>query len=551
MVSLIDDTKTSLELIKKCIEKKESFVLEAGAGSGKTWTLVESLKYILDEYGTELKKYNQKIACITYTNIAKNEIIDRTYNSSILQVATIHEFLWSCVKNYQKELKTIICELNNKSRKVIEELDEKIKNKVITYENYKKLEEGIITHDDIIKISREMFSRFPKLLKIVTDMYPYIFIDEYQDTQKETIYILVNCLQSYRKDGQFMLGFFGDAMQKIYNTGIGKIDSYIPDGMQLKKINKYENYRCSKSVINVLNKIRQDFEQVPTGKNVEGKVTLLYTDSIKKIDEIVISDVIKRLGWNESENKTTKILFLTHKKISEEVGFSNLFDIYNNRYGSFKDEMLYGKKEIFIQLIIDHIELVVTLYKNNNYADFLKVSSYPFLKNSQKKKLKQLMQQLIHLRETKSIKDVIDFAVLNKLIDKSEKIELFESTINDAEERIQAFYKSLMCLEYKEVIRFRDFIDENTVYSTKHGIKGAEFDNVLVVIDDSSWNQYSFNDVFSENTKSTKYERTLNLLYVCCSRSKDNLALLFLSELGENGIESAKIWFGDENVILI
>lgn len=53
--------------IIKCINERNHFALTAGAGSGKTYTLIETLKYILAHNLLE----NKNIACITYTNIAK------------------------------------------------------------------------------------------------------------------------------------------------------------------------------------------------------------------------------------------------------------------------------------------------------------------------------------------------------------------------------------------------------------------------------------------------------------------------------------------------
>lgn len=72
---------STIEEIYQCIDNRESFILDAGAGSGKTWSLVESIKYVIEKQGKENSRNNQKIVCITYTNIAKNEIIDRVENN--------------------------------------------------------------------------------------------------------------------------------------------------------------------------------------------------------------------------------------------------------------------------------------------------------------------------------------------------------------------------------------------------------------------------------------------------------------------------------------
>lgn len=68
---------TPLDQIKGCLKKGQSFLLEAGAGSGKTWHLMEAAQYLVNKHGKELLANNQKIMCITFTNVATDEISDR------------------------------------------------------------------------------------------------------------------------------------------------------------------------------------------------------------------------------------------------------------------------------------------------------------------------------------------------------------------------------------------------------------------------------------------------------------------------------------------
>jgi len=80
--------------VKECIEKKLSFVVEAGAASGKTYLLIQTLNHLIELQGDNLSLNNQSIICITYTNVAKNEIIKRIEFNDLVNVYTIHEFLW-------------------------------------------------------------------------------------------------------------------------------------------------------------------------------------------------------------------------------------------------------------------------------------------------------------------------------------------------------------------------------------------------------------------------------------------------------------------------
>jgi DNA helicase-2/ATP-dependent DNA helicase PcrA len=120
------ETDDSLSKIIACLEKRKSFILEAGAGSGKTRSLIETLKYIIFNEEEPLRKHNQQIVCITYTNVAKNEIIDRIENNSLVFVGTIHQFAWHAIKNYQTELTAEILEYNSKDiKKHIDDLNTK------------------------------------------------------------------------------------------------------------------------------------------------------------------------------------------------------------------------------------------------------------------------------------------------------------------------------------------------------------------------------------------------------------------------------------------
>src|SRR5690606_39244582 len=68
----------ALEKLRACIDNNQCFRLEAGAGAGKTYSLIESIRYLIDNQAEEFLRREQKIACITYTNVAKDEIRDRT-----------------------------------------------------------------------------------------------------------------------------------------------------------------------------------------------------------------------------------------------------------------------------------------------------------------------------------------------------------------------------------------------------------------------------------------------------------------------------------------
>ena len=111
------------KMINDCLNNFESFCFDAGAGAGKTYALQKSIEHILRTEGENLKQNNQKILCITYTNAAKDEILERIGRNSSVIVSTIHEFLWGFIA-IQQELLTI--EHKKKIREELNEIDQKV-----------------------------------------------------------------------------------------------------------------------------------------------------------------------------------------------------------------------------------------------------------------------------------------------------------------------------------------------------------------------------------------------------------------------------------------
>ncbi len=178
-----------LTQIMQHIHEGHHFLLSGGAGSGKTYTLVQVIKRIISEYPTSL------IACITYTNAAVREIESRV-NHENLRVSTIHDFLWNCIGNFQKELRESLVELINTGELKLSynvnipvQLDFFEDVEIIKYKEYLRIREGVISHDEVLKLANYMFANYPKLRAVVKGSYPFILIDEYQDTSPLVIIV--------------------------------------------------------------------------------------------------------------------------------------------------------------------------------------------------------------------------------------------------------------------------------------------------------------------------------------------------------------------------
>ena len=554
---------TTLENIFDCIDSSNSFILDAGAGSGKTWSLVESINYVIQNQEDKLQENNQKIVCITYTNVAKNEIIERIENNELVLVNTIHDFLWSCISQFKIELKLALLELIDTKIFTLNEKLEKAKNKTTKtylgnlakkeklddtkiqliatsnetqYKSYISYKNNIVSHDEIIELAKKIFTLYPMIKKLISDMYPIIFVDEYQDTFPDVINILLDELYPTNK---ILFGFYGDKMQKIYDKGIGEISS----SYGLTNITKSENYRCSLSVVDLLNKIRDDIQQVASGNNQEVTGSCSFYQSSGAdldINNFIKSELSTSFNLaNDLEN--LKVLYLTHRLISKESHYEELYEIVN-RFG--KEDSL-TKKDLdrcpFIKFSYQ-IEEILSLYQNNNIQSLLKTITYEINTFEDKENLQQIFNDLIVKKETDSIEEIIEYVIENRLLQKTTKMSDFDLE----DEKNKEYYSLLMKADYNLISKANVVADKKTPYSTKHGTKGSEFENVLVVIDDTAWRNYNFDKYFSNDTTSESiYNRTRNLFYVVCSRAENNLAILSLSDISTTSNNKIIDFFGE------
>ena len=111
--------------LENCIlsTPRKSFFLFAGAGSGKTHSLVSLLKKVRDSIGNDLLLQGKNVAVITFTNAATDEIINRLDYSPVFHISTIHSFVWDVIKYYQADIKQLYCQYIKED---IQELNVKI-----------------------------------------------------------------------------------------------------------------------------------------------------------------------------------------------------------------------------------------------------------------------------------------------------------------------------------------------------------------------------------------------------------------------------------------
>jgi len=583
---------------------------------------------------------------MTYTNAAVKEIEERV-NHKNLNVSTIHDFLWDSIKHFQKELKEALISLanNDEVTKIsIEEVNPvpddyyAVLPDGVQYKEFVRIREGIISHDELLTVANYLFEKYPKLSSIVKDKYKFIFIDEYQDTNKAVVEtFLTHFKKSERKN---IVGFFGDAMQSIYEDGIGNLDDYKgEDAEKVNEIPKKQNRRNPKLIIDLANKLRtdgitQEPSADPKAPNMAGGVikqgTVLFLHStdgnINKVEEFLAANY----AWDFNNSKETKELNLTHNLIAGKAGFRTLMDIYDrdhvlsyrdrikkyikdnnvandfseNTFGEVIEVLQQGKSgrdlnavrptntmQIFIdgnaelynyakslkflefsKMYVDKDQLLddkkqdeddenkkgskrdnlikhlfkiqnnISLYQNKKYNEFLRATDYHFkITNiASKKALKENIESLVNVGDN-TIEQVINDA-------NEKRICLIDDKLIAFKENKEYLYNRVKDVKFSEFQKLYEYLEGQTPFSTQHKTKGAEFDNVLVILDNGGWNNYNFGNLFLETGSATVLDRTQKIFYVCCTRAKENLAVFFHNPDAQV-IAKAKEWFGDANVI--
>ena len=560
-------SKKALEELFKCLDNQRHFRLEAGAGAGKTYSLIKALNYIIDNKKDLYLKQGKKIACITYTNVAKDEILTRIDNNPIIFCETNHAFCWNLISQFQKKLQELINEIPEWGKK-LEEESENTNGKQIIYElGHRSIKDGKISlhHDDVITLTIKLLD-IAKFRQIIIERYPIILIDEYQDTDKDWIDAIKNYFLDNKISPQF--GFFGDHWQKIYSNGCGLIEH-----KNITEIGKKVNFRSNHVIVSALNKIRQDLPQASNDESSDGAIRRFHSNSwsvnrqtalhwngdlsekdFQKAFELT-KDYLTIQGWDLSSRKT-KVLMLTHKLLAKTQGYEKIANTF--RY----NESFVKKEHKYIEFFIDKLEPVCEAFINKKYGLMFSILEHRFpllYSHSEKTEWQNAMKKLIDIRKSGTIKDVIDLLKETskpKLPDSILTMEERLLMVNESNE-LSSSQKELLALHniaYSEIIELKNFLDGHSPFQTQHGVKGAEFENVLVIIG-RGWNQYNFGEMLKWITdgiprgKKESFERNRNLFYVACSRPKKRLAILFTQQLEVSAITTLNKWFKAENII--
>lgn len=596
MTSRVDKPDTAAdEAIRAALDQevRPAFVVVAGAGSGKTTSLVKALAYVVDTQGQELRARTQQVACITYTEVAAHEIHVDVGKDPLVLVSTIHSFLWTLVKPFQTDIKQWVTARIERKTSDLEvkiasygtRVQAKTKEKdaaeltkyrsqrasigkvsQFTYGTGSDYGNGILGHEDVLTLVPELLMTRPLLTKIASRKFPFIFVDESQDTFPN----VVECLKHIHSssDGTVSLGFFGDPMQQIYQRGSGVI--HLEDGWI--QVPKPENFRSANRVLEVVNAVRADGDSLvqtpgrsPAERN-EGEVFffVMPADADRTVNLNRAREWLDNNGsggsWTQSSpDDETKILTIVHRMAARRLGFENLYAAFNDNQSRLGDDFIEGTAwplRAFDQLVLPVIDAEsgdegVAIDAIRKHGLLLTEGLPPA---SVKSALATGLTAVRQLRQIArddapgSIRAALALAISEGLLEPDPRLAVFLDPDGDHNDVVisdstSSVLEDLMNCKISEIRNYRTYIERSSPYSTQHGTKGSEFDKVIVVIDDEEgrYSLYSYEKYFGLRELSdtdrknqaegldTVVDRTRRLFYVCVSRAEKSLAVVLFT----------------------
>lgn len=582
----------SLPNVSELIDVDSNFRIFAGPGAGKTSWLIDHLQHVLKT--SKRLHRTRKIACITYTNVAVEEIMNKlSCDKCRFDISTIHSFLY---RNIVKPFSYLIIEdENGEPLFKVDKLDghiehiphsdrirrwqktiEKLNNKNYKYFNfsqnklnllaqlgsldytlvndeidlifrrqrgvaiptkngelwlYKKKYwiDGIMHHEDVLYFSYLIIRKSKKILEFVRNKYPYILIDEFQDTTELQTWIIKKIAESNTK-----IGVIGDLAQSIYKFAGAKrkdLETFDVEGISSYKLEK--NHRSTSRIIDFLNCLRSDICQEGNRDTIDGCNVKILVGTIH--------DAIKWL--NDNELKTTYILTRRNDSVEEMKTqlSTQTHDVLKHLYGIDSNSarvkvlhsILMGFKLYQKGYLKDAIKEVLRVLKDN--AD-LSIS---------KLQLRSTAIEIIDNLKAHETQQLSLFNYYSELLDNIKKKYKFQVGAKITP-RLDAksFYDKNSISDLLKFIKV-DTKSEDTI-RTIHSTKGTQFDHVLVHFDQlNDFEKY----VFEATTRLNADEDDARIYYVGFSRAVQSL-FVNIPTINEGTIEKLKDMNIDiENII--
>lgn len=571
----------------------------AGAGAGKTKTLTSKIAYIIDEHLAT--PYN--ILAITFTNKAAKEMRDRLYlligdEARKLQVSTFHSFGLKLLReNYELlgyDRNFVIMDSDDSLtvvKKIIKDLDydpkvynpKAIRNKISScknelisakayeryavsdyeqviqkvYEKYeKKLQQNnSVDFDDLLILPIKLFREHQDVLEKYQNLYQYVLIDEYQDTNQAQ-YILTKMISEKNR----RITCVGDDSQSIYSfrgANYKNILNFENDYRDAKTILLEQNYRSTGNILDAANQViknNRDRKDKNLWTNKGPGERIKYYRAYNERDEAqYVIRKIKELVNRNVEYKDIAVLYRTNAQsrvVEEEMLKENLpyrvigsFYFYSRK--EIKDLIAYlrlihnSKDNVSLLRVINTPKRGIGLKTIENLtikADTEGISIYDAIESGKELEFKKTIEKLKSVAEDLTLTELID-----KVLDASGmKKELESEQTLEAEvrlENLEEFKSITKAFEEKEgLISLEDFLLEISLVSdveeykddpnrislmTVHSVKGLEFDHVFVIGMEEGL--FPHMNSLMENVA---LEEERRLCYVAITRARDDLHLV-------------------------
>ncbi|MEJ6002690.1 UvrD-helicase domain-containing protein [Paucibacter sp. AS307] len=570
----------------------------AGAGSGKTTSLVKALAHLGQTRRDELKTRGQRIACITYTDVAVKEIWGDVGNDLLFHVSTIHSFLWTVVRPFQVNLKTWVIKRIHEKIAEAQEHHDKPRTRAATRERlvgdiarYRRHMEavgqrthfsygagsdfarGVLGHTDVIAAAVDLIEQSQLLRDVIASRYPVLFVDESQDTRPDIVAAFRRIAET--TPVEFCLGFFGDPMQKIYMDGAGAIDA--PAGW--RQITKPENFRCPKHVLRLVNAVRQPGDglvqtrgrtEMIDGKSVQvegsARIFLLAADANRSAKLEKVREWLRRVNKDErwvsgDREADVRVLVVVHRMAATRLGFPNLYAALNDEApSSIKEGLKDGTAWPLRPFLTFLLPLTMAVLEDRSFdvmtllrAECPLLSSSSLIGNTAPDVLTRLRastDELARLMQSSNstLREALTSALDGGLLVLDEAWTKYldadpDLLAADDDPEVPSVLALLGC-RVSELDGYRHYLEDLSPFATQQGVKGAEFERVLVLIDDDegrgqrqfSYEKYlgmvALSDTDNENIASgtdSVVDRTRRLFYVCCSRATRDLAVVLFA----------------------
>jgi DNA helicase-2/ATP-dependent DNA helicase PcrA len=618
--------------IRECLDPSNprSFFLYAGAGSGKTRSLKNALDWFREHHGAVFRRSGKKIAVITYTNAAADEIRERVGHDNLFPISTIHSFCWQQIGAFHSDIQawllatipTEIAELQakqlkgrigSKAAQDRERLIASSKQRLewlgtprrFTYNpNGDNFGQDSLSHSEVLKIAAAFIQSKPSMQAVLVNKYPFLLIDESQDTNRGLLEAFF-ALAAANK-GKFAMGLFGDTMQRIYLDGHPELERLIPEdwARPVKRL----NHRSPRRVIALGNMLRAPIDhqsQIARVDSDAGLVRLFVAPNSTRDKPAFESRVRNRMAdlCSDPDWRTeisVKTLTLEHHMAASRCGFLKMFQALDQdsrlstglRKGDLAGLRLFTERVVPLITaaraqdsfgVMAHLRATSPLLKQSLLArtsfphdplhpiragvgallalnaEDSATSFLAVLRCIAEHKLFEIPAALRPFVFDEPASDVVESAPFD-----TNKQPGVQGASEESPPTGTEAWRAFLETSYNQIVPFAEYVTDRGPFRTHQGVKGLEFDRVLVILDDSDTRGFLFSyDKLFEAIPLSPTDRkhltestgggithTRRLLYVICTRAKKSLALVAYTEDSDALIASAlrNEWFIQEEI---